>query len=86
MKMSSSSNKVIITLLYEYGDARTYTFENVASADLADIKSKILAINSNTNNEYANFYQTFVSPYGDAVTKIESCKIVQTEEEVIYSG
>lgn len=84
--MSSSSNKVVITLQYEYGDTRTYTFENVASDDLIDIKEKILAINANANNEYANFYQTFVSSDGDAVTKIESCKIVQTEEEVIYSG
>lgn len=86
MKMSSSSNKVIITLLYEYGDMRSYTFEDVANADLADIKSKILAINANSNNEYENFYKTFVSPYGDAVTKIESCRIVSIEEEVIYSG
>ena len=86
MKMSSSSNKVIITLLYEYGDARTYTFENVASENLRYVKDRILAINANANNEYENFYKTFVSPYGEAVTKIESCKIVQTEEEVIYSG
>ena len=84
--MSSSSNKVVITLQYEYGDTRTYTFEGVAEDDLIDVKEKILAINANANNEYANFYQTFVSPEDDAVTKIESCKIVSTEEEVVYSG
>ena len=83
--MSSSSN-VVITLLFEDDSTRTYTFENVNSADLPDVKSKILAINANANNEYANFYQTFISPYGEPVTKIESAKIVTTEEEVIYNG
>ena len=83
--MSSTSNKVIITLLYEYGDVRTYTLDDV-TANVGDIKAKILAINANANNEYENFYKTFVSPDGDAVTKIESCRVVQTEEEVIYSG
>jgi len=76
----------VVTLLYNDGDTRNITFENVASADLPAVKGKILAINANANNEYANFYQTFVSDDGEAVVKIESCKIVSTEEEVIYSG
>ena len=83
--MSSSSN-VVVTLLYDDNSTRTYTFENVASEDLGDVKDKILAINANANNEYANFYQTFVSNDGEPVTKIESAKIVTIEEEVIYSG
>lgn len=84
--MSSLTNNVVVTLLYNDGDTRNITFENVASNDLPAVKSKILAINANANNEYANFYQTFVSDDGEAVVKIESCKIVSTEEEVIYSG
>ena len=83
--MSSTSNKVVITLLYDDSTTRTYTLDDV-SADSDEIKAKILAINANANNEYENFYKTFVSMYGEAVTKIESCKVVQTEEEVIYSG
>ncbi len=83
--MSSSNNKVIIELLYDDYETRIYTFENV-SANSYEIKAKILAINENANNEYENFYKTFVSPYGDKVTKIESCKVVEIEEEVIYSG
>ena len=83
--MSSSSN-VVITLLYEDDSTRNYTFENVNSADLLTVKDKINAINANANNEYANFYQTFVSKDGEAVTKIESAKIVSIEEEVIYNG
>ena len=73
-------------MLYDDNSTRTYTFENVASEDLGDVKDKILAINANANNEYANFYQTFVSNDGEPVTKIESAKIVTIEEEVIYSG
>lgn len=84
--MSSLTTNVVVTLLYNDGETRNITFENVASSDLPAVKSKILAINANANNEYANFYQTFVSDDGEAVVKIESCKIVSTEEEVIYSG
>lgn len=84
--MSSLTTNVVVTLLYNDGDTRNITFENVASADLSAVKGKILAINANANNEYANFYQTFVSDDGEAVVKIESCKIVSVEEEVIYSG
>lgn len=84
--MSSQTNNVVVTLLYNDGDMRNITFENVASEDLSDVRDKIKAINENANNEYANFYQTFVSDDGEPVVKIESCKIVSIEEEVIYSG
>ena len=82
----SSINNVIVTLLYDDDSTRTYTFENVATADLTNVKAKIQSINANSNDEYANFYQTFVSKDGAAVTRIESAKIVTIEEEVIYSG
>ena len=84
--MSSRTNNVVVTLLYNDGDTRNITFEGVANADLMSINSKIESINANANNEYANFYATFVSDDGEPVVKIESCKIVQIEEEVIYSG
>ena len=84
--MSSQTNNVVITLLYDDCDTRNITFECVANADLMAVKSKIQSINANANNEFANFYQTFVSDDGEAVVKIESCKIVSIEEEVIYSG
>ena len=84
--MSSSQNNVVITLLYDDDTTRNYTFEGVATADLSTVKSKIQSINANANNDYANFYQTFVSKDGEAVIKIESAKIVEIEEEVIYSG
>ena len=84
--MSSLTNNVVITLRFDDDSTRNITFENVASEDLITVKSKIKAINANANNEYANFYATFVSDDGEPVVSIESCKIVSTEEDVIYSG
>ena len=84
--MSSLTNNVVVTLLYDDDSTRNITFEGVASSVLADVKDKIREINANVNNEFANFYQTFVSDDSEAVVKIESCKIVSIEEEVIYSG
>ena len=84
--MSSLTNNVVVTLLFDDDSTRNITFEGVEEDDLADIKEKIQSINANANNEYANFYQTFVSDDGEPVVKIESCKIVAIDEEVIYSG
>ena len=84
--MSSQMNNVVITLLFDDDSTRNITFEGVADEDLLSVKSKIQAINANANNEYANFYATFVSNDGEPVVKIESCKIINIEEEVIYSG
>ena len=84
--MSLLTNNVIVTLLFEDDSTRNITFEGVADEDLLSVRAKIQAINANANNEYANFYQTFISDDGEPVIKIESCKIVNIEEEVIYSG
>lgn len=84
--MSSQTNNVVVTLLYNDDSTRNITFEDVAIEDLANVKAKIQAINANANNEYANFYQTFVSDDGEPVVKIEYCKIIMIEEDVIYSG
>lgn len=83
--MSTLKNNVTVTLLYQDGDNRSYTFENVASKDLINVKSVVKAINKNENNQYAAFYSTFISPDGAVVEKIESARIVSTEEEVLYS-
>lgn len=72
---------------YDPEDAvRTVNQNVVANEDLMAVKAKIQSINANANNEFANFYQTFISDDGEPVVKIESCKIVSIEEEVIYSG
>ena len=73
-------------MLFDDDSTRNITFEGVDSSVLADVKDKVIAINENANNEYENFYATFVSDDGEPVVKIESCKLVSTQEEVIYSG
>ena len=84
--MSSLTNNVVITLRFDDDSKRNITFENVSSDDLMTVKAKIQSINANANNEYANFYATFISDDGEPVVKIESCKIISTHEDVIYSG
>ena len=84
--MSSRTNNVVITLLFEDDSTRNITFEDVTGSDLPDVKYKIIAINENANNEYENFYKTFVSDDGAPVIKIEAAKIISIEEEVVYSG
>lgn len=83
--MSTLKNNVTVTLLYQDGDSRSYTSENVADNDLPNVKDVVKAINKNENNQYAAFYSTFISPDGAAVEKIEAARIVSTEEEVLYS-
>jgi len=83
--VSTLKNNVTVTLLYQDGDSRSYTFENVADNDLPNVKDVVKAINKNENNQYAAFYSTFISPDGAAVEKIEAARIVSTEEEVLYS-
>ena len=84
--MSSLKNNVILELLFADNSTRTYVFEDVPSENISSVKANIFAINANADNEYENFYKTFVSKDGEAVTKISACKIVSIEEEVIYDG
>ena len=84
--MSTFKINVTVELLYEDGTTRSYTFENVETEALADLKAKIFAINANENDEYANFYKTFVSNDGAKVWRISSAKYTAIEEEVLYNG
>lgn len=83
--MSTHKNNVTVTLSFADADTRSYTFENVADEDLRNVKSLVKAINKNENNQYADFYSTFISQDGAAVTGIEAARIVSVEEEVLYS-
>ncbi|MBR1645916.1 MAG: hypothetical protein IJ685_03965 [Selenomonadaceae bacterium] len=84
--MSTFKINVTVELLYEDGTTRSYTFENVETEALAALKAKIFAINANENDEYANFYKTFVSNDGAKVWRISSAKYTAIEEEVLYNG
>lgn len=84
--MSSNKNNVTLTLLFDDDSTRNYTFEDVSDSELPNLKARIQAINTNANNEYANFYQTFVSDDGEPVVSIIGCQIATISEEVLYGG
>ena len=83
--MSQLKNNVTVTLLYNDDTTRNYTFENVATVDLPNVKGVVKAINKNQNDQYAAFYSTFISNEGASVSRINSAKIVTIEEEVLYN-
>ena len=83
--MSQLKNNVTVTLLYNDNSIRNYTFENVATVDLPNVKGVVKAINKNQDTHDAAVYSTFISHEGASVARINSAKIVTIEEEVLYN-
>ena len=81
--MSEVTTSVRVGLLYQDGTTRNYTFEGVADSVVADVATKIKAINANSDD---NFHKTFVSNDGSPVLRIGSGQVTTTEETVIYTG
>lgn len=77
------TNDVRLSLLYGDGTTRSYTFNDVADSVIADVATKIKAINAAPSSA---FHQTFVSDSGEAVLRIATGTITSTEETVIYTG
>ncbi len=84
--MSTTVNNVNVQLMYEDSTTRTYTFTDVPSENLDDVAIKIKAINDNNNQEFNDFYDTFVSKNGARTMRIASANIKEITEEVIYSA
>lgn len=78
----STNNNVMLTMAYEDATTRNVTFQDVDAENLANVASKVKAINDNMST---NFKGTFVSNDGAAVMKISKAQVIQTTEEVIYS-
>lgn len=81
--MADVVTSVRVGLLYQDGTTRNYTFEGVADSVVADVATKIKAINADSND---NFHKTFVSNDGSPVLRIGSGQVTTTEETVIYTG
>ena len=84
--VSSATYNLTLVLQYANKSTRNYVIEDVPASATGYIKDKILAVNANENNAYAAFYATFVENDGSAVSSINSSKLVNVEEEVIYNG
>lgn len=77
------TNSVRVSLLYEDGTTRSYTFEGVADSVLSGVADRIKAINADSTD---NFHKTFVSNTGSPVLRIGAGQITSAEETVIYTG
>lgn len=80
--MSTTTNKVNITLAYADATTKTITFDNVRAQAIGDIATRVQAINNNMSDA---FKQTFLSADGATCSSIGKAQVIQTTEEVIYS-
>lgn len=81
--MSTTTTKVNIGLTMTDSSSKTVTFEGVKSTEIANIASRVEAINANMSDA---FRDTFVNADGAHVLTIGKAQVVTTEEEVIYSA
>lgn len=92
---ATTVNAVRLKMLYEDGGERTYTFDDVKTDNLADVKSKVQAINTeladSTSTIGAALKATFVNDNDEdnvlsPLTKITAANYTTTETDVIYDG
>lgn len=81
--MSTTNNKVNITLAYADASTKTLSFEDVRAEVIPDIATRVQAINNNMSDAFKN---TFLSADGAVCSTIGKAQIIQTTEEVIYSA
>lgn len=81
--MSTTTNKVNITLAYADASTKTISFDNVRAQAIGDIATRVQAINNNMSDA---FKQTFLSADGATCSSIGKAQVIQTTEEVIYNA
>lgn len=79
----ATNRQVVLTLAFRDATDRNFKFNGVDQSALADVKSKIQAINDDMPPYFAH---TFVSDSGAECIMISAAQIITTEEEVIYSA
>lgn len=72
-----------LTLAFRDATDRNFKFNGVDISNVADIKNKVLAINANMPDYFA---QTFVSDSGSPCIMISKAQYTITDEEVVYSA
>lgn len=92
---ATTVNAVRLKMLYEDGGERTYTFDDVTTDALVNVKSKVQAINAeladSTSTIGAALKETFVNDNDEdnvlaPITKITAANYTTTETDVIYDG
>lgn len=82
-------NSLKVKIAYEDATSRSYTFNGVENNQLPDVKMRIITINDAIEAGEADgnaFKNIFVSNNGAAAVGITEAKLIQTEQEVIYSA
>lgn len=81
--MVETTNNVAITIAFLDATSRKITFRGVDDNEIANIKTRVKAINASYPQEMS---KTFVSAIGAQSTMISQVQIIHIEEEVIYSA
>ena len=87
--MSTTQIEAHITMTYADETTRAYTLPSIASAyaeDTDTMKGRIQAINNGTAQNVSDFRKTFVSAAGASFVSISAASMIETTEEVVYSG
>lgn len=84
--MSSTSNEVQVTMAFADDTEKTFNLPDVAESALQYVTPRVKAINGGTATNVADFRATFVSNAGASFVSISAARIVQTTEELIFSG
>lgn len=83
----ATTRQAVLKLAFRDATDRTFKFNGVDASKVADIKSKVIAINDSlAAGQLNNFAQTFVSDTGAECIMISTAQIITTEEEVIYNA
>lgn len=84
----ATTNSIGLTFEYEDGATRNYTFTDMNSTALANLKAQVLQFNTTVADQTAGapYKETFISDDGAPVTRIAKAKYTVTEEQVIYRG
>lgn len=85
---TTTTNSINLTFEYEDGATRNYTFTDMNSTALANLKAQVLQFNTTVADQTAGapYKETFISDDGSPIAKISKAKYTVSEEQVIYRG
>lgn len=86
MKLSTTLNSAQVTLEFSDETTRTYTLPSIPASAIANIPTKVKAINGGTAENVDAFKATFIANSGASFVSISSAVSTTVVEDVIYSG
>ena len=82
------TNTVGLTFEYNDNETRNYTFTGMTTSTLSGLKARVINFNNTLSDVTlgAPYKETFISDYGEPVTRISKAKYTVAREQVIYRG